>query len=83
MRSSGIGWAGGSGRIGGIAFPYAGGLALTLLVPLETIMLIVAAPALLIAVLIFILGIVNRGQISAGEVEAPPESEGEAEPVPA
>ena len=83
MRSSGIGWAGGSGRIGGIAFPYAGGLALTLLVPLETIMLIVAAPALLIAVLIFILGIVNRGQISAGAVEAPTEPEGEAEPVPA
>ena len=25
MRSSGIGWAGGAGRIGGVAFPYAGG----------------------------------------------------------
>lgn len=66
MRSTGIGWAGGSGRIGGIAFPYAGGLALTLLVPLETIMLMVAAPAIVIAVLIFILGIVNKGQIAIG-----------------
>lgn len=84
MRSSGIGWAGGSGRIGGIAFPYAGGLALTLMVPLETIMLIVAVPAVIIAVLIFILGIVNRGQISAGDVGVEPEpAEGEAKPVPA
>lgn len=56
MRSSGIGWAGGSGRIGGIAFPYAGGLALAAMLPLESIMLITAVPAVLIACLILLLG---------------------------
>ena len=56
-----LGWAGGSGRIGGIAFPYAGGLALTIFLPLETILLLVAVPAVLIALLILLLGAV-RGE---------------------
>jgi len=56
MRSSGIGWAGGAGRIGGIAFPYAGGLALAAMLPLGSIMMITAAPAILIALLILLLG---------------------------
>ncbi len=60
MRSSGIGWAGGSGRIGGIAFPFAGGFALNALLPLQTIMLFIAAPAVIIALLILLLGIVER-----------------------
>ena len=63
MRSSGIGWAGGSGRIGGIAFPLAGGLALQALLPLETILMLVAAPAVAIALLILWLGAVNRRQV--------------------
>ncbi len=83
MRSSGIGWAGGAGRIGGIAFPYAGGLALTMLVPLETIMFIVAVPAVLVAVLVFILGISNRGQIAAAEPEDEEVAEIAGEPRPA
>lgn len=62
MRSSGIGWAGGSGRIGGIAFPLAGGYALSLLLPLETIMLLIAAPAAIVALLILLLGTVERRQ---------------------
>ena len=62
MRSSGIGWAGGAGRLGGIAFPLAGGLALSALLPLQTILLLIAAPALLIAVLILLLGAAERGR---------------------
>jgi AAHS family 4-hydroxybenzoate transporter-like MFS transporter len=59
MRSSGIGWAAGSGRLGGIAFPLAGGLALQSMLPLRSILFMVAAPALLIAVLISLLGVLN------------------------
>ena len=61
MRSSGIGWAGGSGRIGGIAFPYAGGLALAAMLPLQSILLLSAAPAVLIALLILLLGATKGG----------------------
>ncbi len=56
MRSSGIGWAGGSGRIGGIAFPLAGVYALDLMLPLETIMFATAVPAVIVAVLVLVLG---------------------------
>ena len=56
MRSSGIGWAGGSGRIGGIAFPWAGGQALGLALSLESLLVVVAVPALLVAMLIGLLG---------------------------
>lgn len=63
MRSSGLGWAGGVGRFGGILFPALGGAALAAALPLETIMLATAVPALVVAALIFALGIVNRGVI--------------------
>lgn len=63
MRSSGIGWAGGVGRLGGIVFPALGGAALAAALPLQTIMTITAIPALIIAVLIFALGVVNGGVI--------------------
>ena len=63
MRSSGIGWAGGVGRIGGIVFPFLGGLALAAALPLQTIMFATAIPALVVATLIFILGVVNKGVI--------------------
>ncbi|HEY6815196.1 MAG TPA: MFS transporter [Croceibacterium sp.] len=56
MRSSGIGWAGASGRIGGIIFPLAGGYALASTMALETILMLIAAPAVLIALLILLLG---------------------------
>src|SRR5690606_22238821 len=52
MRSSGIGWAGGSGRMGGIAFPIAGAFALNALLPLQAILLLIAVPAVVIALLI-------------------------------
>lgn len=63
MRSSGIGWAGAMGRLGGIAFPFLGGLALAAALPLQTIMTITAVPALIIAALVFALGVANGGQI--------------------
>ena len=63
MRSSGIGWAGGVGRLGGIVFPYLGFLALAASLPLATIMTVAAVPALIIAVLIFVLGVINGGVI--------------------
>ena len=63
MRSSGIGWAGGVGRIGGIVFPFLGGEALARALSLETIMLATAVPALLVAALIFMLGVANKGVI--------------------
>ena len=68
MRSSGIGWAGATGRFGGIIFPYLGGLALAATLPLELIMGLTAIPALVIAVLIAILGKVNGGRIGGANV---------------
>jgi len=63
MRSSGIGWAGATGRFGGIIFPYLGGLALAAALPLELILGLTAIPALIIAALVFALGVVNKGTI--------------------
>ncbi len=58
MRSSGIGWAGGWGRISGILIaPFAGGMALNMMLPLSTIMTLIASLAVLVAVLIALLGI--------------------------
>ena len=62
MRSSGIGWAGGSGRMGGIAFPLAGGAALGLELSLQSLLIAVAVPALIVAVLIALLGWTNSRQ---------------------
>lgn len=72
MRSSGLGWAGGIGRIGGIVFPALGGAALAAALPLETIMLATAVPALVVAALIFMLGMVNRGVIGGRMLRAQP-----------
>ena len=65
MRSSGMGWASGFGRFGGIVFPYIGGMALAAVMPLRTIMLMAAVPAALVAVLIAILGICKSRQAAA------------------
>jgi AAHS family 4-hydroxybenzoate transporter-like MFS transporter len=62
MRSSGMGWASGIGRFGGMVFPLLGGMALAAELPLPTIMLLIALPALLVAVLIVILGLGERRQ---------------------
>ena len=58
MRSSGIGWAGGWGRIAGIAIaPFAGAAALQMELPLSTIMSWIAGLAVGVALLIALLGI--------------------------
>ncbi len=68
MRSSGIGWAGAMGRFGGVIFPALGGMALAASLSLETIMVAAAVPAILIAILINVLGVVNKGKIGAAQV---------------
>jgi len=65
MRSSGMGWASGVGRFGGIVFPLVGGMALADLLPLQTIMLLVAVPAVLVSVLIAVLGVGVKRQAAA------------------
>jgi AAHS family 4-hydroxybenzoate transporter-like MFS transporter len=72
MRSSGIGWAGGVGRIGGIVFPFLGGIALAQALSLHTIMLATAVPALIVAALIFSLGVVNKGVVGGRMKRADP-----------
>jgi AAHS family 4-hydroxybenzoate transporter-like MFS transporter len=72
MRSSGIGWAGGWGRIAGIVLPaYAGAKALELMLPLDTIMMLVAVPAVVVAVLILLLGFVKSGNWEQGAPRVP------------
>ena len=63
MRSSGIGWAGATGRFGGIIFPILGGMALEAQLSLDVILGLTAIPALIIAALVFALGVVNGGVI--------------------
>jgi len=65
MRSSGMGWASGVGRFGGILFPLAGGVALGAALPLSTLLLFVAVPCLLVTVLIAILALGERRQAAA------------------
>jgi AAHS family 4-hydroxybenzoate transporter-like MFS transporter len=65
MRSSGMGWASGMGRFGGIVFAFAGGQALGAALPLQTMLLLVAVPCLLVTVLIAILGVAEKRQAAA------------------
>ncbi len=65
MRSSGMGWASGVGRFGGILFPLAGGVALGAALPLHLLMPLIAAPCVLVSVLIAILGIGVKRQAAA------------------
>jgi AAHS family 4-hydroxybenzoate transporter-like MFS transporter len=71
MRSSGIGWAGALGRIGGIIFPLVGGLALGTALTLQAIMLMIAVPAVIVAMLILLLGQVERRNAAARPEGAP------------
>lgn len=62
LRSSGVGWAGGWGRIAGIALPAPLGVqVLEMRMPLDTVMALIAAPCVVIALLIAWLGVANRG----------------------
>jgi AAHS family 4-hydroxybenzoate transporter-like MFS transporter len=64
-RSSGMGWASGIGRIGGIVFAFAGGKALGAGLPLQTMLLLVALPCLLVTLLIAVLGVAEKRQAAA------------------
>jgi len=65
MRSSGMGWASGIGRLGGIVFAFAGGKALGAGLPLQTMLLLVAGPCLVVTALIAILGVSEKRQAAA------------------
>ena len=55
VRSTGIGWAGGAGRIGGVVLPLFGGFALASAFSLELTLAMVALPPLVVAGLVFLL----------------------------
>jgi AAHS family 4-hydroxybenzoate transporter-like MFS transporter len=65
-RSTGIGWALGIGRLGGIAGPIIGGALLGLGLAPTTVMLFACGPGVLTAVLVTILGLHRRGRLPAG-----------------
>ncbi|MDF8333703.1 MFS transporter [Novosphingobium cyanobacteriorum] len=56
IRSTGIGWAGGAGRIGGVVLPLFGGFALAQAFTLKLTMAVVAAFPFTVAVLVIFLG---------------------------
>jgi AAHS family 4-hydroxybenzoate transporter-like MFS transporter len=55
VRSSGIGWAGGAGRIGGVILPLFGGFALASAFSLQVTLMMVAIPPLIVALLALML----------------------------
>jgi MFS transporter, AAHS family, 4-hydroxybenzoate transporter len=66
MRSTGIGWSGGAGRIGGILIaPAFGGFALEQGLSLQTTLFIVAMPALIVAGLVLLLGASRNAEAQA------------------
>lgn len=67
IRSTGVGWALGIGRIGSIFGPILGGVMLSLHLPLTTVFLVGAVPALIGAAAIFLMG---RTQISVNAKSA-------------
>jgi len=56
IRSTGIGWAGGAGRMGGVILPLFGGYALAQAFPLQLTLGVVAAFPFTVAVLVVFLG---------------------------
>jgi AAHS family 4-hydroxybenzoate transporter-like MFS transporter len=59
-RSTGIGWALGVGRLGGIAGPIVGGVLLAIGLPPTKILLFATAPGLVTAGLVLFLGYYRR-----------------------
>jgi AAHS family 4-hydroxybenzoate transporter-like MFS transporter len=64
MRSTGIGWALGVGRLGGILGPVIGGMLLAAGLPPHDVLLFAAGPALVTAVLVVWLGYVSRDALA-------------------
>jgi AAHS family 4-hydroxybenzoate transporter-like MFS transporter len=67
IRSTGVGWALGIGRVGSIVGPILGGAMLAMRLPLTTIFLVGAVPALIGSAAIFLMG---RTQISVNAKSA-------------
>jgi MFS transporter, AAHS family, 4-hydroxybenzoate transporter len=70
IRSTGIGWAIGTGRVGGIIGPVLGGLALSLKLPPQSVFQIAAAPCLLAAAAAIGMTLHNKRQINHAKVAA-------------
>lgn len=67
IRSTGVGWALGIGRVGSIFGPILGGIMLSMRLPLTTVFLVGAVPALIGSCAIFLMG---RTQISVSAKSA-------------
>ncbi len=65
IRSTGVGWAFGIGRIGAVAGPLIGGLMLGAGWTTQSVILAAAVPALVAAVAVFGMSAVGRGQATA------------------
>jgi AAHS family 4-hydroxybenzoate transporter-like MFS transporter len=61
VRSTGIGWALGIGRLGGIIGPALGGALLGVGIPADEVMLFACGPAVITALLVAVLGLRRRG----------------------
>jgi AAHS family 4-hydroxybenzoate transporter-like MFS transporter len=55
VRSTGVGWALGVGRVGAIIGPAAGGMLLGAHIPARTLFFMIAVPALIAALSMFVL----------------------------
>ena len=66
IRSTGVGWALGIGRIGSVVGPVVGGLIIALGWTTPQLFLTAAAPALLAAVCVFLIGCLRRVESVAG-----------------
>jgi AAHS family 4-hydroxybenzoate transporter-like MFS transporter len=60
IRSTGVGWAGGAGRIGGVILPLFGGYALARAFPLQLTLGIVAAFPFAVAILVAFIGLAAK-----------------------
>jgi AAHS family 4-hydroxybenzoate transporter-like MFS transporter len=67
IRSTGVGWALGIGRIGSIVGPVFGGIMLSMHLPLTTVFLAAAIPSLIGSTAIFLMGRTQAG-VSANDV---------------
>ena len=71
IRSTGVGWALGIGRIGSVVGPVFGGIMLSLHLPLTTLFLAGAAPSLIGSAAIFLMG---RAQVPSQNAPPPMEA---------
>lgn len=71
MRSTGLGWSGGAGRIGGVISPLFGGFAIAQAFSLQATLICAAIPPLLVALLVFMLGRIGYSKGDEAEAMTP------------